>query len=354
MTQNTTTSPITDTTHSGMPYAKSWIDQFTAWIDRLHAPSWVFYVAATLMLAITSNVLYWIDGSQVVGSFDPIKVADAVWGWFFLGLYHHLSVVIGQSFYIFQSALKLPEAELKTIHYRLTSIPPRLVWLGLFVGIVLSITTIPTDLASFGLDKAQTPLPFIFQYAGLSLVQTFLFALIFQMVRQLRLVITLHQQVVDIDLYQLAPFHAFANFTARAGSGLVVFVIANSIYGFFFNGSGAPLFIVVVVSVLAVAVFVMPLLGMRSRLEVEKERRMGITNEALKVTFDRIHTQVNSDMYEKISGLNNTMTALMEEQKFVKQISTWPWDTSTLRGFTSTLLVPVFIWLVTQLLERLI
>jgi hypothetical protein len=354
MTQNTTSSPITHITHAEIPYPKSWIDQLTAWIDRTPGPSWGFYVATLLVLAFMNNAIFWIDGSQAVGSFDPVKIADAVLVLFFPALYHHLSKVAGQSFAVFQSALKLPEAELKILDYRLTTMPQRLGWLAIFVGIVISIQSIQSDPASFGLNTAQTLLPVIYQYVLMIFLAPSFVALIFQMLRQLQLVITLHRQVLNVDIFQLTPFHAFARFTARAGVGLVVFVIYNIIYGFVFEVIGSLLSVVVFASVLAVSVFVIPLLGIQRRLQAEKERHLSEANEAIKITFSRIHAQVNSDTYEKIPGLNTTLTALVEQRNFMKQISTWPWDTSTLRGFASTLLVPVFLWLVTTLLERLI
>lgn len=354
MTEMTTTSPVNQLSQSKMPYTKSWVDHLIQRIDRIQGPSWVFYIVALVVLVFTNNAIFWLDGSQALGSHNPVRTADSVFILIFLALYHHLSIVVIQSFDVFKTVLKLPETELKIIEYRLTTLPRWLEWLAIFIAIIISIQSIQSDPASFGLDTARTFIPFVYQYIVMIFTVTTLIVLIFQIVRQLKLVTTLHKQAVEIDIFQLTPFHAFAKFTARAGIGLLAFVIYNNIFDLFLNSAGAPLYVVVVVSVLAVSVFVIPLLGIQSRLEDEKERRLNQTNEMIKLTLDKIHAQVNSDKYEKIPELNTTMTALLAERNLVKQISTWPWETSTLSGFVSTVLIPFFLWFVTRLLENLI
>lgn len=98
----------------------------------------------------------------------------------------------------------------------------------------------------------------------------------------------------------------------------------------------------------------MPLLGMRNRLKVEKAHLLSGTNESIQVTINRIHNLVNSNEYEDIGGLNTALSALIVERELISGISTMPWDPSTVRGFASTLLLPILLWLVTRLLERFI
>jgi hypothetical protein len=93
---------------------------------------------------------------------------------------------------------------------------------------------------------------------------------------------------------------------------------------------------------------------MRNRLKDEKARLLGETNEAIQVTIGRIHNQVISNEYKDIGDLNTAMSALVVERDLIDGISTWPWEPGTLRGFASTLLLPIFVWLVTRLLERFI
>ena len=270
-----------------------------------------------------------------------------------VALYHHLSLIAGRSFRDYRPLLKSSESELRTLEYRLTNLPRRVGWLAILIGIAGGIASVESDPSVYGLDVAITLLPVFYSYVAQSFVIAAIVALIAQIIRQLRLVNDIHRQASDIDLFQLAPVHAFASLTARAGIGLVIFVAFNTLLESA-DITAAPLYVIVIVGSVAIAVFVLPLLGMRSRLKAEKARLLSATNEAIKVTIGRIHGQVNADEYEKISGLNTAMSALVVERDIVGGISIWPWEPSTLRGFASTLLLPVFLWLVTRLLERLI
>jgi hypothetical protein len=178
-------------------------------------------------------------------------------------------------------------------------------------------------------------------------------ALAIQTVRQLRLVIDLHRRATAINLFQLAPAHAFSSLTARTGTGLILFIVFSGLLEST-NITQGNLIGLVVAGILAIVVFTIPLLGIRNRLKVEKARMLNETNEAIKLTIGRIHGQVNADEYEKIAGLNTAMNALIVERDLIEHISIWPWEGGTFRGFVSTLLLPIFIWLVTRLLESLI
>jgi hypothetical protein len=44
----------------------------------------------------------------------------------------------------------------------------------------------------------------------------------------------------------------------------------------------------------------------------------------------------------------------MSELEFLGKRSTWPWSTGTFRGFASALLLPIVIFVITQIIARLI
>jgi len=353
MSQDAPPSLVTDPHHSGIPYARSWIDQLVDWIGRIPGLSWLFYAVALLAFALASNAVFWLDGSLATGSIDFVRVIDSVFIVFFVALYHDLNLVASRSFHIFRPLLKLTEADLRILEFRLTTLPRWLGWLAVLVGIGLGIVSVRSDPSAYRLDTARTMLPVIYQYVAQIFVIACMAALILRTIRQLRLVNDLHRRASEINLFHLAPVHAFASLTARAAIGLVLFMLFNAVV----EASGisaAPLYVVVAMGVLAISVFVMPLLGMRKRLKDEKARLLTETNEAIKVTIGRIHDEVSSNKYEKISGMNTAINALVAERQLIQGISTWPWEASTSRGFASTLLLPIILSLVTRLLGRLI
>ncbi|KRT76486.1 MAG: hypothetical protein XU14_C0044G0018 [Armatimonadetes bacterium CSP1-3] len=353
MTQDAATSLVTDLRNSEFPYARSWIDRLIQRISRIPVPSWLFYVAVISAIALLNNAVFWVDGSLAAGSINSQRVADSGYIVFFVALYHHLSLVARRSFQVYRPVLKSPDPDLRILEYRLTTLPRRLGWLAIVLGIGLGIVVVQSDPGPFGLDAAMTLLPVIYQHAAMIFVLSSMITLILQTIRQLRLVNDLHRQASQINLFRLAPVHALASLTARAGIGLVAFIAFNGLVEGL-NVTGSNLFALIVMGILAILVFIAPLLGMRNRLKDEKARLLSETNEAIQVTIGRIQNRVNSNEYENISGLNIAMSALVVQRDLVKGISTWPWEPSTLSGFASTLLLPIFLWLVTRLLERLI
>jgi hypothetical protein len=353
MTQSSDTSLVTDLRNPEIPYPRSWIDRLIQWINRIPGTTWLFYVALFFTGAFLNNAVRWLDGSLEMGSFIPLRFFDAGYLVIPLALYHHLKLVAGRSFQVFRPVLDASDTELQALEYRITNLPRRLGWLAALLGFVMAVVGLQTDPDAFGLDVSRAFPLALFLYPFTIFSFSTMFALMIQTVRQLRLVNDLHRQATEINLFQLDPVHAFATLTARTGIGLVIFIIFSGLQESS-NITEGNLIALFVAGILAIIVFTMPLLGMQNRLKVEKAHLLSGTNESIQVTIDRIHNLVNSNEYEDIGGLNTALSALIVERELISGISTMPWDPSTLRGFASTLLLPIFLWLVTRLLERYI
>lgn len=117
-------------------------------------------------------------------------------------------------------------------------------------------------------------------------------------------------------------------------------------------GVGLNLFATIISVFLGILIFTLPLIGMRNRLIKEKSQRLKQINEFLQLTIERIHSKINDQEDTDMQEANSTMSALIQERALIEKVSTWPWDTGTIRGFVSTLLLPIVIWLITRLLER--
>lgn len=304
-------------------------------------------------LAVLNHLIFWIDGTVAVGTFNLFRLVDAVYVIYFLALYHYLSRVASYSFKIYQPLLGVTDEESEILAFKLTNLPRRLGWVGIALGAPLTILSIQTEPGDFGLAQFNSQLPVVYQYLLAFFVFSSLLAVVIQTIRQLRLVSNLHRQATEIDLFQLAPAHAFAHLTARAGIGLIFMIVFNWLI-VTSAVSALDIAFYSLIGLFAIAVFVLPLSGMRNRLKDEKVRLIGETDGALKSIMRRIHARVDAGEHEEAGKLNGAINALIAERDFLGGISIWPWEPSTLRGFASTLLLPIFLWLITRLLERLI
>lgn len=62
------------------PYPPSWLDWLIARIGRLPGPPWIFYLAVMVILALVSQTLRWLEGSEQVGVFNIARLIETpIW-----------------------------------------------------------------------------------------------------------------------------------------------------------------------------------------------------------------------------------------------------------------------------------
>jgi FtsZ-binding cell division protein ZapB len=115
--------------------------------------------------------------------------------------------------------------------------------------------------------------------------------------------------------------------------------------------TGTNLFGFLLMMFMGVLIFVSPLIGMRNRLVDEKVQRLKEISELLQLTINEIHDKVRNQADTDISEARSTMGALKEEKALIEKISTWPWNPGTIRGFSTTLILPIIMWFITRFLE---
>jgi hypothetical protein len=335
----------------GAPYPTSWIDRLIHWIDRLPGPTWLANLLALLGTALLINAVFWIDGSLPAGSFDPINTSFAIFVIYWPLLYRHLTRVGGRALRDFRPLLEVDDLKIAKIDYELATLPRRLGWLATILGYALSVITILGDPAPYGNLVPRTALPYIGDIAITGFMASTFFGLVIRSIRQLRMVARLHTQATNINLLELGPVHSFSGLTARTGAGIILVLIFSYIADPFAESSTLDVLLYVATALLAIAVFILPVVGIQDRIEEEKDRLLKETSAAIQMASDRLHHKVRMDDYEGIAGTDAALAALIRERDLLQRISTWPWDPRTIRGFASALVLPIFLWLVTRLLE---
>lgn len=66
----------------------------------------------------------------------------------------------------------------------------------------------------------------------------------------------------------------------------------------------------------------------------------------------RVHQRIDDGEVADADKLNMQLTSLATERAVLAKISTWPWETETLMGFVSALVLPVILWLLKYAAER--
>ena len=129
------------------PYAPSWVDQLTDWIDRLPQPGWVYYLVLWLLLLLVVTVPHWADGSYPVWTVYPLHLVLAATTPYALALMHHLDGVAGSALVKFRPALDISDKEYAALSYQLTTLParPTIVVSILIIGVVILALVLPPE-----------------------------------------------------------------------------------------------------------------------------------------------------------------------------------------------------------------
>jgi hypothetical protein len=348
--EGTAKGPVADT----RPYAPSWVNRLTAWIDRLPGPSWTFYLAAIGAGVVVQNLFGWAAGTIPVGGFSiayayyGVALPATIW------LIHYLDGVAGAALEAFRPLLDVETAQLRRWNYELTVIPARPAILVLVIVYVLTYLSYVLDPVAS--DTVGYTLPMLI-VRGLweGGVGGIVIILIYHSVRQLRLVSRIHARAREINLFEPAPLYAFSTLTSRTAIGLILLQMPSV---FFLPSNESAVLItaawLIPLALIALAIFVLPLRGMHNQIVAEKERLESAVGRRIAATIDDVHAAVDERRRDEADGLNKTLATLVVERDLVAKLPTWPWSAGTFWGFASAVLLPIGLWLVTRTLERLV
>jgi hypothetical protein len=108
----------------------------------------------------------------------------------------------------------------------------------------------------------------------------------------------------------------------------------------------------VLFSLLAVAVFLLPLLGLHQLLLREKERLQAEASSRLQAHIQELHQRIDARQLEDADAINKHMASLALERDILAKLPTWPWQPGTLNLILSAVFLPIVLWFLQQVLER--
>jgi hypothetical protein len=181
----------------------------------------------------------------------------------------------------------------------------------------------------------------------------FLFGIFFyHTFRQLRLVNTILGHHIRIDLFNLRPLQAFSRLTASTAAGLVV-----GVYGWILINPellADPLIFgfLLIITILAVTVFVWPLYGVHKRMEAAKDKALQEIDLRFKTVFAKFDRGFQDDDFSSIEGLNGVLASLELQRNRIKAIPTWPWSPETAQFAITTIGLPLVLAIIRFFVER--
>jgi hypothetical protein len=98
-----------------------------------------------------------------------------------------------------------------------------------------------------------------------------------------------------------------------------------------------------VFTLLAVVVFVWPLVGAHRLVEMEKHRALHEIDLLFEAVFAKLNGAFRDDDYAAIERLNATIASLEIQHKRITAIPTWPWRPETARFALGAIALPLIL-----------
>lgn len=307
-----------------------------------------------LVFVLFQSALQWQAGTYPIGTFDPFHVWFMVNMPYFLALLHYLDKSAEAALKTSRPSLNVNEAEYADLRYQLTHLPARRTFAASSVAAISIILTI--ILSGQGpeyLRFSSTPISLTFSVFFWALTLWIYGAFFYQLPHQLRIISRIYTYA-GINLFQLTPLYAFSGVVARLAIALAfqvflwqvtfpqqtnVGTMANIAIGSFF-------------ALLAIVVFVLPVLGLHRQLGAEKVRTLNENGQRFETAAAALHRDVDADNLENSTRLKDALTGLEIERNLIRKIPTWPWQPETLRGLITVLFLPVVAFLIQYVLQR--
>ncbi len=337
------------------PYSPSWVDHFTAWVDRLPGPSWLYYVGLGLVLLLVQIILLWIEGAYPVGTFFPAQAYTAGAVAYVLALLPYLDNRADSALTTLRPALKVSEEEYSQLRYQLTTLPARPTVLASLVAVTFIVLTEQLWGSPTGYEAlASSPVSATLSYSVYLISWWPFSAFVYHTVHHLRLINRIYCRHTCIDLFRMRPLYAFSNLTAVTAASLAFLTYGWQAInpGMLFDPTAFG--IALLIAVLAASTFVWPLLGIHRLLVEEKERLLDNSSLRLEAALVELDQRMDSGDLEGMEDLNMAIASLEIEQNVLSRIPTWPWQPETVRLLLAALLFPLGLWITQIVLQGIL
>jgi len=352
------------------PSPPSWVDRFTARIDRLPGPAWAYYLSWGVLMYLLISSVQWSAGSYPPGAFSRVHAVGAFLAPYAIGLIHYLDRSAGAAMNSFRPALRGDDGLAQRLTYLLTTLPARLT---LAVGLIVMIGGVavaggaayllqPAG-ASAGSARDALDLGFLalFQVGPTPASQAVTFGVLvlnwwvggtlaLHTVRRLSLVARIYKRHATVDVLKQAPLYALSRLTSQTTIGAVLVVYGMASVPVYVSQPLGALTLAGII-LLAVASFALPMVGVHHVLAGEKERLLEGIADRLHSAGDELHRRIDAGKYKGMDELNKALAGLEIERNMIAAMPTWPWQPETLRTLLAALLLPLAVWVTQILLE---
>ncbi len=319
----------------------------------------MFYLVVTALFVVAGTGLRWLDGTLPAGSFSPPRISIDILAVYGFAAMHHAKWAAQRSLERFRPALGNLEPQFDVLRHQLTTLSRRSGLVTLAIAVAFTTGSLITGAEAWDITSKTSPGVAAFFVVEAFLLDVAYAGFILLAYWQIRAIVRIHREATNVGLLQNGANSSFSSLTLSLSIsvGLPVYISATSfaLIGLFFVGvSILDVFLLVGVLVTAALVFFVPLSGMHRRLVREKAAALDRIGGGIGSASDELHARIAAGRFEELEGMKTALDSLAIEKDAVRRASTWPWQVETLRGFLSSIALPLLLWLATTVLGRVI
>ena len=335
------------TTYRGGPI--SWL---LLRLDALPERGWAVIALLALALAAWGNGVLWATGELPVGTIDANVIIVAVYapyGLAMLMLGRHIALRALDGFW---PATGWPDSDRQVWAYQFERTPARIELVAVILGLIGGLAALiaaPTTVVAAGYDTLDYYLANIPLFAAgytVTTVVTFISA------RWLLLVMRIHREATEVDVFDRAPLYAFSRLTVFAALGVVAAVYYTLTFNAAYQVGNVPsLAFLGVAFLIGLAAFVVPLWGIHVRIVREKEALLRDVERRVNSIANELYRDIDSGSMDTASKFTALLTSLGSLRERIEHLPTWPWPPNLFRGFITALLLPIAIFILTRVIS---
>lgn len=337
------------------PYTANWVNKLTAWIRRLPMPSWVsyliFFVVYAAIFGYFSRRLAGVLPESGLSAFDiydilsgPIMVTAI------LALYQHFEGEVGLAIEESKSLLGLLKEKMEKLSYEF-AVFPAIPFLVFSIVFFLVGTAAALDEYRFT-EVGFRHIPLLMDF-GMGSVFLFTFALLLgRFILKIR---NLFSELVNLDLYDLSSIYELPSVAAKAGLFYLPIWYVNLAFNLE-TAISAPIFLAVTsfASLIPMAAFLYPFGALSRRLAVQKKEEIAKVSLQLKQAYGQVSKDIDKGRLAKMADMQAAISNLNSHKDFLDSISAWPWKQGTFRLTLTAVFLPIVVWLMQQILDRVL
>ena len=338
------------------PYRSSWVDRLQDGLDHLPWSPWITYLGAWMVLAGTETLAKWADGSYPVGTVFPYHVVAFGTAAYGLALLHYLDRSAVSALEVSRPLLRHDDA-FHDLRWRLVTMPAAPVTLVTVVGMALGalqrhVLVAPNaDVYRYAVTGPVAAFEYVVvPLLGWSVIAVFIYGTL----RQARLIDSIYRGALDIDLFHVRPLYAFAAHAARMSVGLLVIGYLWAVtYPRDVSDTvmGVLTAMLLLLTALAISLFLASLWGAHQRLETDRHRRIAEAMQRLGAVLAHQRQLLDAGSYAAVDATAKAIAGLNAELAFLEKAPTWPWPVILMRTFVTAMLVPLVVFVAQRIVQ---